>query len=220
MNIDLLRTLDKLDIIHEELEHQEPIIYSSFIESVNEQSMLILSPFCDDMPLQSKVGDTISIRATTEECAYFFEAIFLGYRWNGVSLWEISLPLHLQRSQLREYVRAKISLEVKIEFIDEHLQHKIIKTLTKDVSAGGLQIVMPVAPPPDSKVMVLLSLADQTILKVKGEFVRIKYPKTASQKHFASIKFCELDKKLTNKIVKYIFDKQIAQRQKDRTLFT
>lgn len=220
MSINLFCTLDKLDIIQENLETQEQTNYFSFIESISEQSMLILSPFCEDLQLQSKVGDTISIRATTEECAYFFEAIFLGYRWNGVSLWEISLPLHIKRSQLREFVRVKISLEVKIEFIDEHLQHKVIKTLTKDVSAGGLQIVMPVAPPADSKVMVVLSLADQTTLKVKGEFVRIKYPKTESQKHFASIKFCELDKKLTNKIVKYIFDKQIEQRQKDRTLFT
>nr|WP_094607643.1 hypothetical protein [Sporomusa silvacetica] len=57
-------------------------------------------------------------------------------------------------------------------------------------------------------------------IESEGEFVRIKYPKTASQKHFASIKFCELDDKMTNKIVKYIFDKEIERRQKELSLFT
>lgn len=181
--------------------------------------MFILSPFKERTQMQANIGDIINARVTAENCAYFFDAILLGYRWDNVPLWEISLPVNIQRTQLREYVRVKICLEVTLEFLDECCQRKVVKTLTKDFSAGGLQVVMPVAPPADSKVMVMLSLADQTILKVRGEFVRIKYPKTTAQKHFASIRFCELNEKMTNKIVKYIFDKEIERRQKDRTLF-
>jgi len=220
IDISIWGSLEKIDIIHNDLETQEEFFYSSFIESIGEKSMFILSPFREDKKMQSRIGDIIEARITVEECAYFLKAILLGYRWDVFSLWEISLPIHIQRTQMREYVRLKICLEVILEFLDEHCQRKVIKTVTKDFSAGGLQVAMPVAPPADSRVMVTLSLWYQTTLKVKGEFVRIKYPKTASQKHFASIKFCELDDKMTNKIVKYIFDKEIERRQKERSLFT
>lgn len=219
MDISILGTLEKIDITHNDLKTQEEFIYSSFIESIGEKSMFILSPFREDKIMQSSIGDIVEARITAEECAYYFKAILQGYRWDVVALWELSLPIHIQRTQLREYVRLKICLEVVLEFLDEHCQSKAIKTLTKDFSAGGLQVAMPVAPPADSKVMVTLSLWDQTTLKVKGEFVRIKYPKTASQKHFASIKFCELNDKMTNKIAKYIFDKEIERRQRRRSLF-
>ena len=218
MDINIFPTLEKIDVMCENLENEEQIIYSSFIESIGEQSLFIAPPVLDDVKMHSHTGDIITIRVTTEECAYFFTATFLRYHWKDVSLWEISLPINIQRSQLREYVRVKINLEVKLEFLNEKCQRTVIPTLTKDFSAGGLQVVMPVAPPADSKVMVILTLLDNTTLTVKGEFVRIKYPKTAAQKHFASIKFCELDDKLVSKIVKYLFDKQIERRQKERTL--
>lgn len=218
MDINIFPTLEKIDIIRNDVETQQQIIYSSFIESIGEQSMLIAPPFLDDVNMESHIGDIISVRVTTEECAYFFEATLLGYHWDVVSLWEISLPIHIQREQMRDYVRVKINLEVKLEFLNEQCQRTVITTVTKDFSAGGLQVVMPMAPPADSKVMVILSMADSKNLKVKGEFVRIKYPKTAAQKHFASIKFCELDHKMISKIVKYLFDKQIERRQKERTL--
>lgn len=220
MDISILAALEKIDIRYNDLETQEEIIYSSFIDSIGEKSMFILPPFREDKKMQSRIGDIVEARITAEECAYFLKAILLGYRWDVISLWEISLPIDIQRTQMREYVRLKICLEVILEFLDEHCQRKVIKTVTKDFSAGGLQVAMPVAPPADSKVMVTLSLREQTTLKMKGEFVRIKYPKTAFQKHFASIKFCELDDKVTNKLAKYIFDKEIERRQKERRLFT
>jgi c-di-GMP-binding flagellar brake protein YcgR len=220
MNNKIFRPLEKIDIIHNDFETEEPILYSSFIETIGEDSMFILPPFQENRKMQSRIGDILQARITTEECAYFFEAVFLNYHWDDLSLWEISLPIRMNRSQLRQFVRVKISLEVELEFLDENLQRTVIKTLTKDFSAGGIQVVMPVAPPADSKVMIILSLADETTLRIKGEFVRIKYPKTESQNHFASITFCEVDNKMTNKIVKYLFDKQVAQRQKDRILFT
>ena len=218
MDISIFPLFEKVDIIQEDSTIDEPIIYSSYIESIGEQSMFIAPPLLDNAEMQSCIGDLIDLRVTTEECAYFFSATFLRCHWNIIPLWEISFPIRLQRTQLRDYVRVKINLEVKLEFLNEKCQRTVITTLTKDFSAGGLQVVMPVAPPADSKVIVMLSLPDQTTLKIKGEFVRIKYPKTAAQKHFASIKFCELDKKMINKIVKYLFDKQIERRQKERIL--
>lgn len=220
MSNNIFGILEKIDIIDDSLETGESTIYSSFIESIGKESLSIFPPVREDITMQAQPGDVLRIRSTTEKCSYFFEAILLGHRWKEVALWEISLPLHIQRVQLRQHVRVKVILEVELEFISETLEHAVIQTFTKDVSAGGLQVVMPIPPPTDSKVMVLLFLENETTLTAKGEFTRIEYPKTECQKHFASIKFCDLDEKMTNKIVKYIFDKQIEQRQKNRTLFT
>ena len=218
MDISIFPIFEKIDVIPEILETQEQIIYSSFIESIGQHSMFIAPPLLDDVKIQSRIGDIITIRFTMEDCSYFFSTTFLNYHWNEMSLWEVSLPIHIQRVQLRDYVRVKINLELELEFLNEQCQRTAITTLTKDFSAGGVQVVMPVAPPADSKVMVILPLPDHTTLRIKGEFVRIKYPKTAAQKHFASIKFCEVDAKITRKIVKYLFDKQIERRQKEKTL--
>jgi len=220
MDLSIFLALEKIDIISVDLETQEEFIYSSFIESISEKSMFISLPVHASEEMQFCVDEVITGRITTEDCAYFFEATLLASHQDVISLWEISLPLHLHRTQLREYVRVKINLEVQLEFLDEHFQRAAITTFTKDFSAGGLQVVLPVTPPASPKVVVILSLTDNKYLQVNGEFVRIKYPKTVAQKHFASIKFCDLDENLTNKIVKYIFDKQIERRQKERILFT
>ena len=120
----------------------------------------------------------------------------------------------MQRSQQCKYVRAKTILEVVLEYMDVRMQWQVMRTYTKDLSAGGLQVIMPSVPPEGSNVLVHLFLTEEEVLDLKGEFVRIEYPKTEEQKHFASIKFCEMERKMTERIVKFIFDKEVEQRKR------
>jgi len=214
MQTSLFRAVEKLDVLCEDIETNEEVVFSSFIESVDAESLFICVPQREKEALNTCVGDVLKARMTVAECAYFFEAKVLEHHFQEGKLWKLSLPSYLQRSQRRRYVRVKTILEVVLEYIDAKMQRKVMKTYTKDISAGGLQVVMPAVPPEGSNVIISLTLDEKEVLYAKGEFVRIKYPKTEDQKHFASIKFCEMDKKTTERIVKYIFDKEVEQRKR------
>ncbi len=210
----LFRALEKIDVVCENVETKEIVIFSSFIKSIESDSLFIGVPQREKEEMQTCIGDYLKARITTEQCAYFFETKVVKYHQQEMKLWELTWPLCMQRSQQRKYVRAKTILEVVLEYMDARMQWQVMRTYTKDISAGGLQAVMPSVPPEGSNVLIHLFLAEEEVLDLKGEFVRIEYLKTEEQKHFASIKFCEMDKKMTERIVKFIFDKEVEQRKR------
>jgi c-di-GMP-binding flagellar brake protein YcgR len=214
MQTGLFRALEKLDVLCEDVETNEKVVFSSFIDSVDAESLFICVPQREKEELKSYVGDVLKARITSVECAYFFEAQVIRQHLREGKLWELSLPSYMQRSQQRKYVRVKTILEVILEYIDAKMQRKVTKTYTKDISAGGLQVVMPAVPPEGSNVIISLALDENEVLHAKGEFVRITYPKAEDQKHFASIKFCEMEEKTTERIIKFIFDKEVEQRNR------
>lgn len=214
MEIGIFRALEKLDVVCEDVETNEMVVFSSFIDSVNAESLFICVPQREKEELKSCVGDVLKGRITSVECAYFFEATLVRHHMQEGKLWELSLPSYMQRSQQRQYVRVKTILEVVLEYVDTKMQRKVTKTYTKDISAGGLQVVMPAVPPEGSNVIISLALGENEVVDAKGEFVRITYPKAEDQKHFASIKFCEMDEKTTEQIIKFIFAKEVEQRNR------
>ena len=210
----LFRALEKIDVVCENEETKEIVIFSSFIKSIENDSLFIGVPQREKEEMHACIGEYLKARITTEQCAYFFETKVVKYHQQEMKLWELAWPCCMQRSQQRKYVRAKTILEVVLEYMDVRMQWQVMRTYTKDLSAGGLQVVMPSVPPEGSNVLVHLFLTEEEVLDLKGEFVRVEYPKTEEQKHFASIKFCEMDKKMTERIVKFIFDKEVEQRKR------
>ena len=212
----LLHIAQKLDVIEEDLETQQKRIFFSRVEDVREESVLILPPFQKGFTMPPHIGRVITAKVVAERVPYVFEASLLRFISDQIPLWEISLPERVRKVQMRENVRLSIIINTKLELLDPKFNGKVLNTLSRDISAGGVQVVLPENLPIGTQLKVSLPLLPDFTLEAKGEIIRLLPPVTDSDKLAAGIKFLDLDAKIQNQVIKYIFAKQAEIRQKER----
>lgn len=219
-NMKFLKLKRDIEILEKQPESEEMITYRSCIKGIGEKSVFISPPFIwedDWILLQAEVGKIFSAHIVTIQGAYSFEVELMKIHASARTLWEISLPMNITKIQRRQHVRLNINLDVTIEFIDTGKEK--ITVLTKDISAGGLQVIMEEVMPDGSNVNLLIQLTDESIVECKGEFVRTVPQKVSRDQFVTSIKFREIAKEEQEKITKYIFRKEVERRNKERALF-
>lgn len=212
----LLRIAQKLDVIEEDLEKQEKRIYYSRVEDVRDESVLILPPFQKGFTMPPRIGRVITAKVVSDRVPYLFEASLLSFISDQLPLWEISQPSRVRKIQMRDNVRLSIILNTKLELLDPSREGKVINTLTKDLSGGGMQVVLPEHLPLGSKMKISLPLLPDFTLETTGEIVRLLPPITDAEKLAAGIRFINLDHRIQNQIIKYIFAKECENRQKEK----
>jgi len=218
--MDFLKKARDIDIFEINQDIAQDITFLSRIEDISDTSMFISPPFKKGdywQPLQGQVGKLLSARVATERSSYFFETKIVAIHSDSTDFWELSLPTNVKKMQRRKYVRLTIMLSVTIKFIDPTL--KAITTFTKDISAGGLQIVVENPLPNDSDIKILLPLTNKLTVETKGEILRVTLPETLRERITIAIKFSELSEEKQEQITKYIFNKEVERRQKEKSLF-
>lgn len=215
-----IKVANDIDILVKDSETKEDRKYLSRIEKIGKNSLLITPPFikgCYCKLLQAEIGKIINGCIAADGCSYFFECELISCKNDSNAFWEISLPANIQRVQRRQHVRLAIILDVTIEYID--IKKNIITTVTKDISAGGVQVVLEEPLPDDLEVTISLPLTEEMAVETKGEIVRVVFPKSPRSLFTMAIKFNEIPEEEQEKITKYIFKKEVQRRKKDKELF-
>lgn len=221
MKPELLRVTQKLDVIETDPETQAQDIYFSRIEDVGKQTIMITPPFRKGFYLPPRPGRKIAARVVADKVPYFFETSLLRYVPDQLPMWELVKPTSFRKMQLRENVRLDISLKVTLAPLEELDESKFIKTMTKDLSAGGAMVVLSKAVPIGEKFIVSITISPDWTLTAEGEVVRVMPPQPPQEKYFAGIKFKEkdIDDRLQKRIIQFIFCKQAEKRQKEKEWF-
>mgnify|MGYP003605579440 CR=1 FL=1 len=213
---ELFHVAQKLDVIEENFETGRRNTYFSRIEDVREHSLLILPPFHKGFSLVPRIGRVITAKVVSERVPYLFDASLLSFISDQIPLWEISRPEQVTKVQLRENVRLGIVLNVSLELLDPERGGKVIKTLTRDISAGGIQVVLPESLPVGTKLRVYLPLPDCLVIDVEGIISRLIPPATDAERLSAGIRFAKLDERIENQVIRFIFAKEAEIRQKEK----
>jgi c-di-GMP-binding flagellar brake protein YcgR len=216
---EILRVTQKLDIIEEDPETLKKDIFFSRVEDVGAESVLITTPFRRGFYLPPRIGRLIAVRVVADKIPYMFKANLLHYRAEQIPLWEISKPVSFYKIQLRENVRLDISLGVSLEVLTAGEEKKVIRTLTRDISAGGIQVVLANPLPIGTAVKITVTLGTDFMLETQGTILRLMPPMPPLDKYFAGIQFGELDPATKQKIIRFIFAKQAELRMKEKEWF-
>ncbi len=222
--MELFKLTKKIDVIVEDPETGHRLTYSSRIEDIGEDSMTIAAPYRRGSFLPPWTGRTFSGRIAGDKCAYIFKSALLQYITDPIPLWVIAPPTDVKKVQMRSYVRLDIVLDVKLEFPGEGDGgdgggSRVISTLTRDISAGGIRVVVSKPLVLGKKVKIILPLPEADTVEAVGEVLRNIPPENPGERHTAAIEFIDIKEKNRGKIVKYIFRKQIERRKKERELF-
>ena len=219
MKQDILHVTQKLDIIEEDPETLKKEIYFSRIEDVGEDFVLVTPPFRKGFYLPPRVGRMIAGRVVSNKIPYLFKANLLRYRSEQIPLWEISMPSSFSKSQLRENVRLEVSLSVTLEPVPGGEEKVLIRTLTRDLSAGGIQVVLLKPLPVGTTVKVMVMVSPDFVLETQGTIIRLMPPMPPLDKYVAGIQFGELEPATKQKIIRFIFSKQAELRMKEKEWF-
>jgi len=187
--------------------------YTSRIEEIIHDYMIIATPIEKGRLIFLERGSLFTGKIFT---VYAFKSTFVDKKIEPLPIWIVAMPFEIQKNQQRSFVRFDISLPVLIEYPFSAEQDEIVSLAmtTKDLSGGGLQVIYNTKLPVGKKVKLILQLPDSDCLEVDGEVLRILQPQDDRNLFWIGIKFLNIPELDRDKISKFIFKKQLEQRQK------
>lgn len=204
----------KVEIMDELGANQEKRIFQSRIEDITKSSLAIAVPYAKGCFMTYEKGGEINARVTDGGCACLFTTTVLGSKYDPIPLWVVALPTTVKKIQLRNFVRLDVNLGVQMELGEEAGKGWNVSTLTKDISGGGIQVLLPTPLSIGIRTKITLPLSDRTVVEAKGEVVRVIPPLADYGKYGIGIKFTAIEERTRDGIIKYIFQKQVERRRK------
>lgn len=183
-----------------------------------------------DLPVRETDGKTAILREGIHLRAIYNEENENIYQFNTIIVQRLNQRIpafilkypkeeDIDKIQRRQFVRIKTAVDVAISSLNNIFSP--FTTVTTDISAGGVSIIIPKEQKLKSKLSCDLTLVlhgstkEQQYINVKGEIIRVH-----SQEHdihTASIKFNQLTSQQQQMIVRFCFEKQREARRKELT---
>lgn len=183
--------------------------YISQIQDLDQDSVYIALPYRHLVPLLLQPDEQVSVFFADEGAGYSFDTRVTGIKNDQVPLYIIRRPVTFTRVQLREFVRLPVCLDVEYAVCKGgQIPTKLTLTSTRDLSAGGMQLVTknPLKHGDNIFLCFVLKYGNKAIrFNIWGLVVRVKSEYSSSLIHLAGIKFNDLTIVEQDKITGYIF---------------
>jgi c-di-GMP-binding flagellar brake protein YcgR len=192
--------------------------YSSRVEEIAENRMSIAMPMSKGYPIVLERGKEFLGKIFDSSGVFGFKSVFWDKRLLPLPIWIVSMPYDLKKVQQRAFVRFDIALPVTLEYSisgAENPEKKTMNTISKDISGGGIQIISQELLRSGTGVDLTLQLSDGGgMVQVKGEVVRVTKPQADRPLFWIGIRFVGIKEGNRDKIIRFIFKKQLERRQK------
>jgi len=161
-------------------------------------------------------GNAFYGKVYDESGVYSFKSTYVDMKMSHLPIWIVTMPVDVQKNQQREFVRFDIALPVVVQCPADDESDEIVpmKLTTKDLSGGGLQVICNQKMKLGKKIQLTLDFLECGSLKIDGDVVRIHQPQAERKLYWISIKFLGISEIIRDKISRFIFRKQLEQRQK------
>ncbi len=188
--------------------------YSSRVEEVSESKLLVAMPMSKGSPVLMETGGHFYAKVFADSGIYGFDTSLLGKMIRPLPLWSISIPKEMKKVQQRAFVRLDVSLPAELEYSDENGEIVSLKAATKDLGGGGLQIITDRPLMVRDCFQVYIKLPDNEAVQAKVEVVRCYKPQEERDLYWSAVKFVEINENYRDRIIRFIFRRQLEQRQK------
>ncbi|MDQ0205898.1 flagellar brake protein [Alkalicoccobacillus murimartini] len=211
-----------LEAKHQEMEKPVPV-YRCRVVDIEDGRLIIDYPINEETKKPAFFYDGTQFKTwwvSKEEAVYSFEATILGRKKAEIPVLVLNQPEpdQIMRMQRREYVRISARADVAVHPAGS--AYYPFASTTVDISGGGCAVTLPrnyESPPVGDVVMLYLVLHRPSgtvdYLQVKADIVRVIQPTEHSQERI-SFEFLHLAKRDREKIMTYIFEKQLVEKKK------
>ena len=175
--------------------------------------MIIAMPMKKNYPVFLEKGTEFYGKVFDGGGAYTFKSRFVDKKLHPLPIWIVTMPSDVEKTQQRSFVRLDILLPVVLEYPFNN-EVVLIKAMTRDLSAGGLQVICDRRIKVGKQLKLSLDCPDYGVFEIDGEVIRNSRPQEDRRLYWISIKFVGIQETIRDKISKFIFKKQLEQRQK------
>jgi len=190
--------------------------YLSSVQDVTDYELRISIPTKGTTPLALKNGDLLKVSFITDSSRYEFETRVIGWRYDNIPMYALTLPKDYKRIQLRRFVRIPTILEVSYaEVPDEGKRIAFFKSTSLDLSGGGVRLLLKKDFPVGARLLLRITIplkSGPEYLEIMGKVVRSQLDENLKLYHVA-IQFTEISRSQQDLIVRYTFSKMSEQRR-------
>ncbi len=190
--------------------------YVSNIQDIKDGELIISIPTKGTNPLALNNGDLIKVSFISDPARYEFQTKVIGWRYDNIPMYVLTLPEYFKRVQLRRFVRIHTILEVMYaEVSDEGKYYEFIKSTSLDISGGGIRLILKKDLPAGAILLLKISIPMKNGLEyveITGRVVRTM-PDEHLKLFHAAVDFIDISRRQQDLIVRYIFTKMSEQRR-------
>jgi c-di-GMP-binding flagellar brake protein YcgR len=183
--------------------------YTSRIEDFDSKNLIVAMPMVKGYPIIPLARSGINVKLVLDQSSYRFTSVYIDKKANPIPVWILSMPKEIDKVQLREFVRVETMLPLKVQVEDaEHNLLPPIPCSIRDVSGGGIQLVMKQFVPPGTRVYVDAEIPEVGALQTYCEVVRSIEVKGPEKIFWSGTKFIDLSEAVRSKLIRFIFKRQ------------
>lgn len=193
--------------------------YSTYVEDVEEGALVVAHPMKGPAPVPVQLGEPVRIEYTVPGAAgasILTHVVRLEER--GVPVVVLALPSdkRIDEVQRREFVRLDVSVPLMYTILywprDSRRQGETYESRTRDLSAGGAQILCPEHYPVGTQLDMDLELPTE-VIHLKAE-VRREVDRNHSGGVWVAVRFLAASYDTRETIVRYIFEEERERRRR------
>jgi len=193
--------------------------YSTYVEDVEENALVVAHPMKGPAPVPVRVGDPVRIEYTVPGAASVSIVTRVArLERRGAPVVVLALPpdKRIGAVQRRQFVRLDVSLPLTYTILywprDTRRQGETYQSRTRDLSAGGAQILCPEEYPVGTQLEMDLELPAE-VVHVKAEVVR-EVERLSGGGAWVAVRFLAPSFDTRETIVRYIFEEERKRRRR------
>jgi len=188
-------------------------IYDSRIENIDNKVIKITIPSQKGVPVPLSPGAKLEVSFITQMGRFSFKSEVIGRVKENIPLLEIAYPDFLRRQELRRFFRVETRLKIKFHTIDYIMKDGIPEMIKKkyegivrDISGGGLRLNCDIKLEQGQAIEVDISESLGTKFNIIAIVVHVY---SNVDKSDVGVEFITIKETDRDKIIKYIFKRQI-----------
>lgn len=195
-------------------------MYSSRIEDLNKKSVYISIPTSQTLPVPLAPSTMIEISFLNAKGRFSFKTTVKKRIKDRITMLELEKPELIYRKELRKFFRVDSRIKARVFLIDFNIEDgelNMVKdtydVIIKDISGGGMRIST-VAPLQEEQAVEFDMFDELGIRKeIFGKVAKLFPPEQNSGRFEAGIEFISIKENDRDKIIKYVFQRQIELRK-------
>lgn len=191
--------------------------YPSRIECIDSKQISLASPIKDNKTMYIPNGESINVWFWDNEAIYTFKTIVVNNVLEGIPQIIVNGAEKVERVQKREYVRVSMHIDVNMFYTDEDSNIQNIWCNSRDISGGGIMLVITKAIKLNSDSMVFLEFyVDEQKIRTAVEIVWNDWEIDSEgiERNIIGLKFVTISDNDRQLIIKKVYLKQIELRRK------
>jgi c-di-GMP-binding flagellar brake protein YcgR len=212
----------ELEISNSINEEKKLVLISEFEWADNESTAVIAAPILEGAIYNIHIGALMNVYFILDGELYKLKArVMERKRIDNIALLGMKILGDIERIQRRQFFRFEYSLPFKYRIVEEPNNSNDSKTdkysmaITRDLGGGGLCILIEEKIDEGIVVEGELELSEKEKAKFSGKIIRVSKRESEGKYNYdAAIEFYQIDNKVRETIIKYIFEQQRKLRKK------